>query len=210
MNFREFAAALTARWKTFTAVAASVAAAGLTWILLTPVTYVSSAQLLVSVSGSTTAAAYVNEEVARDRVNSYIPLLNSDVVSQRVVDTLHLPQTAHDLAAQVSATRVPPNTSVIDVSVTAGSADQARALAAAFAREFIEYTAALETPTGGDSQKVRVTKISGPTEPRSNTPIRIALGVPATLLAVLVGAVVIWTRSQAAQPQHALPPTKGT
>ena len=88
------------------------------------------------------------------------PLLTSDVVSQRVIDKLGLPMTAPELAAKVSATNVPPKTAVIDVAVTDESPARARLLADTLANEFINYTDALETPTGEDSQKVHTTVVS--------------------------------------------------
>ncbi len=192
---REFLDALSRRRVSFTVATGSVLIILLAWLLLTPARYVSHTQLLVSISGSTTAAAYQNDDVARERVNSYIALMTSDVVGQRVVDTLGLPQGAAELAKQVSAIRVPPNTSIIDVAVKADSPERAQALAGAYAREFVAYATALETPTGKDEQKVRVTTVSTASDPRSNTPVRIALGALAALTAALLGAVTVWIRA---------------
>ena len=201
MTLAEFVAALARHWRTFAATTGVVLAVGIAGIVALPATYVSSTQLLVSIGGSTTALAYQNDDVARQRVNSYLPLLTSEVVSQRVVDALHLPLTAAELADRVSATRVPPNTSVIDVAVTADSESDARAITESMAREFISYTDALETPTGMDAQKVRVTEISGASQPRSNAWTRVALGIPATVLAVLLGAVAVWIRCRSERHQ---------
>ena len=129
MDLKTFLAAVRLYWKTFVVVTVTVLALGLAWLLLTPTQYVSTTQLLVSIQGSTTAAAYQNEDVVAGRVNSYIALLTSDVVSQRVIDKLGLALTAPELAAKISATNVPPKTSIIDVAVTAESPEQARRLA---------------------------------------------------------------------------------
>ena len=172
-----------------------VFAAALALILLTPAKFVSTTQLMVSISGSTTAAAYQNDDVVAGRVNSYIALLSSDVVSQRVIDKLGLPMTAPELAAEVSATNVPPKTSVIDVAVTDESPTRARQIADTLANEFISYTAALETPTGEDGQKVHTTIVSGASEPHARRAERVVLGVLAALAASLLGAVAVWIRS---------------
>ena len=103
--------------------------------------------------------------------------------------------TAPELAAKVSATNVPPRTSIIDVAVTDESPEQARRLADTLAREFISYTDALETPTGEDGQKVRTTVVTAAGEPHSRLAERVLLGVLLAVAALLLGAVAVWIRS---------------
>jgi capsular polysaccharide biosynthesis protein len=195
LNLKSFVAAVMRYWKTFVAVAGVVFAAGLVWIILTPAKFVSTTQLMVSISGSTTAAAYQNDEVVSGRVNSYIALLTSDVVSQRVIDKRGLSITAPEFAAKVSATNVPPKTAVIDVTVTDGSPARAQLLAQTLANEFVNYTDALETPTGEDGQKVHTTVVSTASQPRERRAERVILGVLAGLTALLLGSVAVWIRS---------------
>ena len=185
------------RWRTLLIVTVLIAAIGLGWLSATPVTYTASTQLLVSVAGSTTSTAYQNDDIARERINSYIPLIASDVVAQRVVDALGLRTSARDVADRVSATRVPPNTSIIDLETTANSADAAEALADSYARQFIAYTAAIETATGADSHRIRVTEIGSASDARDDTAIRIAVGALVVLVAVLLGVVAVWVASRA-------------
>jgi capsular polysaccharide biosynthesis protein len=196
LNLKTFVAAVRRYVKTFVAVAGAVFAVGLAWIILTPAKYVSTTQLMVSISGSTTAAAYQNDQVVAARVNSYIALLTSDVVMKRVIDKLGLPLTTGELAAKVSATNVPPQTSVIDVAVTDESPARARQIADTLASEFINYTNALETPTGEDGQKVHTTIVSPASEPRERRAERVILGVLAGLTALLLGSVAVWIRSR--------------
>jgi capsular polysaccharide biosynthesis protein len=195
LNLKTLVATVIRYWKTFVAVAGLVFAVGLAWIILTPAKFVSTTQLMVSISGSTTAAAYQNDEVVAGRVNSYIALLTSDVVSQRVIDKLRLSMTAPELAAKVSATNVPPKTAIIDVAVTDESPARARLIADTLASEFISYTDALETPTGEDSQKVHTTVVNSASEPRERRAEGVVLGVLAGLTALLLGAVAVWIRS---------------
>src|SRR5882762_6837866 len=150
---------------------------------------------MVTIQGSTTAAAYQNDSVVTGRVNSYIALLTSDVASQRVIDKLGLPLTAPELAAKISAINVPPTTSIIDVAVTDQSPEQARRIADTLATEFISFTDALETPTGEDGQKVHTTVVTTASEPKSRLPERVILGVLVALAALLLGAVAVWIRS---------------
>jgi capsular polysaccharide biosynthesis protein len=195
MNLKIFLAAVRTYWKTFVVVTVTVLALGITWLLRTPTQYVSTAQLLVTIQGSTTAAAYQNQDVVAGRVNSYIALLTSDIVSQRVIDKLGLSLTAPELAAKVSATNVPPRTSIIDVAVTDKSPEQARRLTDTLAAEFVSYADALETPTGEDGQKVHTTVVTGASEPRSRLAERVILAVLMAVAALLLGAVAVWIRS---------------
>jgi capsular polysaccharide biosynthesis protein len=196
LKLKEFLASIRRHWKTFVVVAGVVFALGLAWIILAPTKFVSTTQLMVSIAGSTTAAAYQNDEVVAGRVNSYIALLTSDVVNQRVIDRLGLSLTAPELAAKVSATNVPPKTAVIDVAVTAESPAQARLLANTLAAEFINYAKALETPTGEDGQKVNTTVVTAASEPRGQSFERILLGALAAVTALVLGAVAVWIRSR--------------
>jgi capsular polysaccharide biosynthesis protein len=195
VNLKAFRATVRLYWKTFLVVTVVVFAAGVALLLLSPVQYVSTTQLMVSIQGSTTAAAYQNDSVVTGRVNSYIALLTSDVASQRVIDKLGLPLTAPELAAKISAINVPPTTSIIDVAVTDQSPEQARRIADTLATEFVSFTDALETPTGEDGQKVHTTVVTTASEPKSRLPERVILGVLALLAALLLGAVAVWIRS---------------
>ncbi len=151
---------------------------------------------MVSIDGSTTAAAYQNDEVVAGRVNSYIALLTSEVVNQRVVAALGLPETASELAAKVSATNVPPKTALIDVAVTDPSPERAKLIANTLAREFITYTDALETPTGQDRQKVHTKVVTAASEPRERGAERIILVALAALAGLVLGAVAVWVRAR--------------
>lgn len=196
MDLRDFIAAIARYWRAFVAVTGVMFGIGAAWIALTPTTYASTTQLMVSVSGSTTAAAYQNDEVVAGRVNSYIALLSSQVVSQRVIDKLRLPMTASQLVHEISATNVPPRTAVIDVSVTDTSPARAQLMADTLAAEFISYVDALETPTGEDGQKMHITVVSPASQPGGRRAERAVFGILVAVLAVLFGAVAVWIRSR--------------
>lgn len=202
MTLRTFVDAARRFWRTYVLVAGLVVVVSAAVILLSPVTYVSSARLMVSVEGSTTAAAYQNEEVAMRRIRTYIPLLTSDVLTQRVIDNLGLPMAPSQLAEQVSATNVPPKTSLIDIKVADTSPDRAEQIANTVAREFVAYTAAIETATGEDSQKVQTTLVSAATPARRDPIEQALLYMLAALAAVLMGAAAVWIR---AAGEHILP-----
>ena len=196
LNLKAFLTAVRRYWLTFVLATVAVFVVGLTWILLSATQFVSSTQLMVTISGSTTATAYQNEDVVEGRINSYIPLMTSGVVAQRVIDKLGLPLTTSEVAARINATRVPPKTSIIDVTVTDDSPGRAQLIADTLASEFVSYAEALETPTGEDSQKVHTTVISTATEARGNYAERILLGVLTAFAALLFGAIAVWIRAR--------------
>jgi len=196
LNLKEFAAAVARyRW-TALLTAAAVLAIGLTAILLLPHKYVSTTQLMVSIEGSTTANAYQNDEVVVGRVNSYIELLRSGVVAQRVIDKLGLPLSTSEFAAKINATNVPPKTAIIDVAVTDESPARAQQLADTLASEFISYTAALETPTGEDGQKVHTTVVTAAGAAHERRAELAFLGLLAVAAAVLLACVAVWVRAR--------------
>jgi tyrosine-protein kinase len=196
VNLKEFSAAVARyRWTAVVA-AAAVLVFGLAVLLLLPAKYVSNTQLLVTIEGATTADAYQNDEVVAGRVNSYVGLLTSGAVVQRVIDSLHLPLDASTLAAKISATEVPPRTSLIDVAVTDDSPERAQQIATTLTREFISYTDALETPTGQDGQKVHTRVVTEASQPHARTAERLMLGALIVLAALLAAAVAVWVRSR--------------
>jgi len=196
LNLKEFAAAVARYRLTAMVAAGAVLAIGLTAVLLLPHRYVSSVQLMVSIEGSTTANAYQNDEVVAGRVNSYIELLRTGVVAQRVIDKLGLPLSTSDLAAKINATNVPPKTAIIDVAVTDESPGRAQQLANTLASEFISYTAALETPTGEDGQKVHTRVVTAASPPHERRADLVFLGLLAVAAAVLIASVAVWVRAR--------------
>lgn len=193
MNLREFLGAIRLYRKTFLATALAVLAVGIAWLVFVPLQYVSTTQLLVTINGNSTASAYQNDDVVSSRINSYVALLTSDVVSQRVVDKLGLKVSARDLAASVSAVQV-PKTAIIDVAVSGSSPEGARRIAEAVGNEFVAYTAAIESPTGEDAQKVQTKVVSNASQPRSRIAESVLVGLLFAVLAALAGAVAVWIR----------------
>ncbi|WP_420749510.1 hypothetical protein [Rhodococcus sp. O3] len=196
MRLNAFLADLRPYRRTFSVVTVAVIAVGLLWLLLTPSRYVSTARLMVSIEGSTTATAYQNDEVVSGRVNSYVALLTSEVVSDLVVDALAVPMSARELAGEVSATIVPPRTSLIDVAVTDEDPERARLLADTVTREFVRYVDVLETPTGEDDQMVDTRIVSTASEPSQSWTERAGLATAVVLFGLLLGTVAAWIRAR--------------
>lgn len=196
MNVAIFFGAVSRYWRLFTAVVAVCVALAVAASVATPTEYVSSTRLLVTLNGSTTATAYENDDVVSGRVNSYVALMTSDAVTQRVVDKLGLNESADEFATKVNATIVPPRTSLIDVAVSDTSPEQATLLADTLADEFIVYTNTLETPTGVDGQRVQTSVVSTASIPHERLPGRWLLGVLGLLAGVVAASVAVWIRSR--------------
>lgn len=195
MTLREFGGVVGLYWKTFATVTLAVLLAGVTWLSLTPPQYSASARLLISVQGNSTTNAYQNDGVVIGRVRSYVALMDSDVVTRRVIDRLGLPLTPRELAAKISAVNVPPNTALIDVAVTDPSPQQALRIADTVAAEFAGWANAMESATGTDAQRVRTTVVSAADEPRGRTAERVGLAALIAVMALLLGAIAVWIRS---------------
>jgi len=196
LKLNQFVAQLGRYWATFGAVAGIVAAAGICLAVLSPPRYVSTTQLLVSIEGSTTASAYENDNVVTGRVATYVALLTTDAVAQRVIDKLELSESPRDLAGQVSATAVAPKTAIIDVAVTDSSSDRARRIAATIGTEFIAYADTLETPTGEDRQKVHTKVVTAASTPGSRLPELLSLAGLSVVTGLLLGAVAVSIRAR--------------
>lgn len=196
MTAAKFFGEVRRHWVLFGAVVVACVGIGVGVSLLTPTRYVSTTQLLVSSHASITATTYDESALVWDRVNSYVALLTSDVVGQRVVDALGLPMSAKEFTADINPTIVPPRTSVIDVAVAADSPEEARQRADAVAREFVSYTKALEAPAGVDAQHIETTVVSTASDPHRSLPGTWAFALLGLLTGLVLGGIAVWVRSR--------------
>ncbi|WP_460599107.1 tyrosine-protein kinase domain-containing protein [Flexivirga lutea] len=150
--------------------------------------YSSSLQFFVSTADSTDAAQLAQGSTfSQARVTSYTQLVNAPVVLNPVIKKLHLSATAGDLAGSVTAT-VPPNTVLIDVTVTNRSPELAQKIAAAIGEQFPKTAQNLERVSSDKTSPVKVTLTKNPIvdrSPVSPKPTRnLALGL---ILGLLLG-----------------------
>ncbi|MDP9459038.1 MAG: polysaccharide biosynthesis tyrosine autokinase [Actinomycetota bacterium] len=179
------------------------AAGAVTALLMTP-TYTSATQLFVTTTDATsTAAAFQGSQFSQNRVTSYVQLLTSERLANRVISDLELDLSALELQEKIEASVV-PDTTVLDIVVTDSSPPRARDLAAAIAEEFTVLVEEVETTTTTPTDPaeepvttvpVRVTVLDSPELPTSpaspNIYRNIAVGV---LIGLVVGFVSAYLR----------------
>ncbi|WP_198597836.1 polysaccharide biosynthesis tyrosine autokinase [Blastococcus atacamensis] len=147
MEFRDTMAALRAGW--FLPVIGLLlggAVGAVTALLMTP-TYTSATQLFVtSTDATSTAAAFQGSQFSQNRVTSYVQLLTSERLADRVISDLELELSPRELQERIEASVI-PDTTVLDIVVTDSSPERARDLAAAIASEFTLLVEEVETTT---------------------------------------------------------------
>ena len=196
MRVSDYLRCLRQGWRLLLAcLAAGTLGAVLLTLLSTP-TYAARTQLFVS--ASTSAAdndTGLNQggQFAQDRVQSYVDVVSSPLVTEGVVAELGLALTPEQLEERIHATAA-LNTVVIDVVVEDPSAVQAQRVAQAVAARFTAVAHQIETPAGSVTSTVKVTTLrpaalpSGPVSP--DAVLNLALGLVLGLAAGL-GLVVL-------------------
>ena len=179
---------------TLTLVGVGVAAAAA--IATTP-SYIASTQLYVSVKSSGDAGSgelVAGTSFAQQAVTSYVDVVNSAIVLDKVIADLQLDLTAAKLAEMVESSS-PLNTVLIDVTVTNSDPVLAAKIANAVGQNFSKIVVdQLEKPDGEAVSPVKIETIQPalvPEAPASpNVPLNIALGLLVGL-AVGIGLAVL-------------------
>ncbi len=163
-----------------------------TYSLMTAPKYQTSTQLYVSVQGGDTAGSAVDlvqgTSFARQAVTSYVDVVDTAIVLDRVIEELGMDTTTSQLANKISA-ESPQNTVLINVTVTDTDAGQAAEIANKVGEVFSDVVVnQLEKPEGDAPSLVRIETVQpavAPTDPVSpNVKLNIVLGL---LLGLAVG-----------------------
>lgn len=149
---------------------------------MTAPTYTANTRLYVSVRAAEGAASQdLNQGTSfvRQAVASYVDIVDSALVLDRVATDLDLPMGGAGLAGKMTASS-PTNTVLIDISVSDRDPAQAAAIANAVGTTFANViTNELEKPSGGESL-VNVKTVQPAAEPVApsspNRPLLIAIG----------------------------------
>jgi len=160
-----------------------------------PPTYRSTTKLLVSspADRADLSEAYQGDLLAKARVKTYADLVTAPPVLQAVIDRLRLPVSVASLQSRVSVA-LPPDTTLITVTIDDGSPDRARATAEAVAEEFANYVSGIERTAARTPDLVTVTPIQAATLPRRPVAphhlFNLTLGVLAGLALGVAAAVL--------------------
>lgn len=186
MGLSDFLRIARRRWLII--VTAAVLGAGLAAAYTSTITptYVASSRIYVTMAtGTSVNDSYQGGLAAQQRVTSYVNLVTSASVAQRVIDDLSLSMPAAELQSKITATFL-PGTALIDVSVTDEDPERAKLLTDKVVAHFRRLVDELETTETGAAPAARVTVVDlaqTPADPIGPNPTRnIAVGLLAGLL----------------------------
>lgn len=154
-------------------------------------TYQARAQLFVSISRSAGVSDLTQGGLfTQQRVKSYADLVSTPYVMQPVIDTLHLPYTADELADRVHASSH-LDTVMLEVLVDDADAARSRDIANTIISLLPTVIGELETPHGEASSPVKIKAVRSATLPRSPVSPRWAFNLPIAMLVGLSGALTL-------------------
>ncbi|WP_052109688.1 polysaccharide biosynthesis tyrosine autokinase [Knoellia sinensis] len=182
------------RWRTLVTVALGVLALAAALTLLSTPQYTSSTQFFVSTADSANSSQLAQGGTfTQQRVKSYSELLKAPKLLDPVIAESGVDLTPTTLGEKITAT-TPPDTVLIDVTVTDASPTRARDIAAGIAEVFPTVVSDLEKVSPSADSPVKVTLLRDPTvaeSPVSPNPVRnIALGLVLGLLLGFGAAVL--------------------
>lgn len=190
MELRDYLRILHKNWIIILICTLAGVAGGAGASLLTTPTYRATAELYVSVRSSDASLAQeLNQgtSFAKQAVQSYVTVVNKEIVTSRVVEELDLDRTPSELASQISAS-VQATTVVIEVSVTDTDPQMAATLANSVASNFIQVIVEeLEKPEGQAPSLVKIEPVQSASVPSQPITPRVPLNVA---LGALVGLAV--------------------
>lgn len=198
MELRDYLRILHRNWILILALTILGGAGAYGYSLLQTPTYEASTQLYVSVRSDSTGVSELAQgtNFARQAVVSFVDVVDSALVLDRVIDDLNLNTTAQDLARSVDASSA-TNSVIISIRVSSENAEQAAAIANSVGSNFADVVVnRLEKPDGDAASLVRVETIAPalvPTSPASpRIPVNVVLGI---VLGLALGLGVAALRS---------------
>lgn len=189
MELQHYLTILRDRWIPALVTAFLVMGAVAAFTLLQTPQYQATNRVFVQTqAGSTVADLNSGVNFASQQITSYADVATTPLVLDPVIEELGLDTTARELADQISTT-VPPETLILEITVTDEDPAQAAAIANATSQSLSTQVSALDT--SGEEPTVELTVIAPATEPASpaspSIPRNIAIGF---VLAVLAGVAI--------------------
>ena len=146
---------------------------GVTFFVQTP-----SDQLSVAAQGDT---------FGQKRVNSYVQLIDTDMLLKPVLADTGLAMSTAELAGELKASG-DPNTVLLTVTVTDGSPQRSQLIAASVIKQFVKVVADLESASSTGGVTVRLELVSGPSfNPNPVSPRPLLNYALAGLLGLILG-----------------------
>lgn len=189
MELQHYLTILRDRWIPALVTAFLVMGAVAAFTLLQTPQYQATNRVFVQTqAGSTVADLNSGVNFASQQITSYADVATTPLVLDPVIEELGLDTTARELADQISTT-VPPETLILEITVTDEDPAQAAAIANATSQSLSTQVSALDT--SGEEPTVELTVIAPATEPASpaspSIPRNLAIGF---VLAVLAGVAI--------------------
>lgn len=190
MDLEYYLAVARSEWRVLVAavLVGVVAAAG--YAVLATRMFTATAEVLVVTTGAQTANELVqSNDFSQSQIRSYIAVASRPVVLQPVIEELDIEVTSTQLARQLSVSS-PLNTTLISISATDESPEQAAAIANGVATRLASVVAEFVPKEADGTSRVRLEPIreaTPPTRPSSpNVRLSLALGVFGGLVAGVV------------------------
>jgi capsular polysaccharide biosynthesis protein len=197
MTLTDLIRLLRRRWAVFVAVLVVCVAGAVAYAMTVPTVYSATTTMYVSMAtGTSVNDSYQGGLAAQSRVTTYSHVAGGMAVAERVINDLGLDTTPGALQSRVSVT-FPPATSLLQISVTDPTPQGAKRLADAFAAQFRELVARMETTVIGAAPAAQVTVLEPaelPTSPVAGSAKKtVALGL---VLGVALGVLVAFARDR--------------
>lgn len=183
MELRDYLRILHRNWILILALTILGGAGAYGYSLLQTPTYEANTQLYVSVRSDSSGVSELAQgtNFARQAVVSFVDVVDSALVLDRVIDDLNLDTTAQQLARSIEASS-PTNSVLISIRVSDANAERAANIANSVGTNFANVVVnQLEKPDGAAASLVKVETIEPalvPVTPAApHTPLNVVLGV---------------------------------
>lgn len=199
MELRDYIRILHKHWVLIVAIALLGVCAGAGASLLTKPQYEASTQLYVSVRNESQGSGELvqGSNFARQSVQSYVSIVSTQSVLGPVVEQMGLEETVPQLAERVSAS-APLNTSLVNITVTAGDPVEAAEIANAVGASFTNIVAN-ELEVSGDpngTSPVKLTTVQPAVAPEAPVSPRVTLNIAlGALLGLAIGIGIALLRT---------------